>query len=101
MSSWWWVFSDVHAHVFSAGPSLHPYTLWKPSLLYRLCHPFTWRKTQTAALALLPNKDHAFDTVADAILREFKAYHSASLLSGSGPTAPPLAIPSRPRRQPF
>lgn len=27
---------------------------WKPRLIYRLLHPFTWRRTQAAALALLP-----------------------------------------------
>ncbi len=77
-----WTFGAL---VFDAGPSLHPYKPWKPSLFYRLCHPFTWRKTQTAALALLPKS----------------SYQLNFILSGSGPTTPPLAIPPHPRRQPF
>jgi hypothetical protein len=29
---------------------------WKPSIFFRLRHPFTWRKTQVAALALMPKE---------------------------------------------
>jgi hypothetical protein len=70
----------------------HPPDLWKPPLWYKLLHPRSWRRTQAAALALMPTEDRAEGP--PTMMAVGNAYITAVSVSsgGSGYTSPPTIV---------
>jgi hypothetical protein len=62
--------------------------IWQPDFLYRLLHPFTWRKTQAAAIALMPRDDAKAANVAASGQVQSGTITSA----GSGYPTPPAVV---------
>jgi hypothetical protein len=67
---------------------VHPPEPWRPPLWYRLLHPRSWRRTQAAALALMPPDPPIWELMSTSAVNISSA--------GSGYSSPPTITFSDP-----